>query len=83
MVKKIEIERAFVLTAARDVHEGDLEMFLKKKSKKDLVMFCKKVQVRFLDIIKREHPGKSFQIGSDSALMEANLAKKIGTVLKG
>ena len=83
MSKIMKQEREIVMKAARESYRGeDLEKFLSQISTRDLKAFAKKVQEQFLANLERDHPGKNFIIGQPS-LLKANVAKKIGSVLKG
>ena len=76
-------EKESVMKAARECYKGDnLEKFLSQISTRDLKAFAKKVQERLLANLEKDHPGKNFIIGQPS-LLKANVAKKIGSVLKG
>ena len=83
MVKIMEFNRAQIVAVAKEIYEGEnLEIYLKQISKTKILPFSRKVQDRFLANLKREHSGKNFVIGQES-LLKANLAKKIGAMLKG
>ena len=82
MTKIMKIEREIVMKAARESYDGVLETYLSKGSKQRLKPFFKKVQVRLLENLERENPGKSFIIG-DESMTKSHMAEKIGSILKG
>ena len=83
MTKIMKIEKEIVMRAARECYSGeDLEKHLSKLTTSKMKNFAKKVQERFLANLEKDHPGKNFIIGK-SSMLKANVAKKIGCVLKG
>ena len=76
-------EKKIIMKAARECYRGDnLEKYLSKLATRDMKIFAKKVQERFLANLEKDHPGKNFMIGKPS-LLKANVAQKIALVLKG